>query len=139
MSNFSGFYKLSLEQRLAILKKELSLSDDELILLKNSGSLSLESANTMIENTIGAIHLPLGLAMNFKINGTEKIIPMAIEEPSVIAGASKAAKLCLPDGFTASADPSIMIGQIQLDYNKLRQVMITRELADITTGVEAMA
>ncbi|MEK6981941.1 MAG: hydroxymethylglutaryl-CoA reductase, degradative [Candidatus Micrarchaeota archaeon] len=114
MSNFSGFYKLSLEQRLAILKKELSLSDDELILLKNSGSLSLESANTMIENTIGAIHLPLGLAMNFKINGTEKIIPMAIEEPSVIAGASKAAKLCLPDGFTASADPSIMIGQIQL-------------------------
>ena len=78
MSNSAGFYKLSLEQRLAILKKELSLSDDELAILKNSGSLSLESANTMIENTIGAIHLPLGLAMNFNINEKEVIIPMAI-------------------------------------------------------------
>lgn len=114
MSDFSGFYKLSIDERLALLKKNLGLTDQETALLKNSGSLSLETADKMIENIVGVVHLPVGIATNFRINGIEKVIPMAIEEPSVIAGASKAAKLCLPDGFTASADKSVMIGQIQL-------------------------
>lgn len=114
MGELSGFYKLSLKERLELLKKEYCLDENELALLKNGGSLDVDIANRMIENVVGIIHLPLGLATNFRINGTDFLVPMAIEEASVIAGASKAAKLSLPEGFSASADQSIMTGQIQL-------------------------
>lgn len=110
----SGFYKLSINERLDLLKKIRELTNEELALLKNSGALSLDIADRMIENVVGAMHLPFAIATNFKINNKDMLIPMAIEEPSVVAGACKAAKLCLPEGFTASSDEPIMIGQIQI-------------------------
>lgn len=112
--NISGFYKLSADERLKKIKEIASLTDEEAELLKNSGALKMEAADRMVENVVGAIHLPLGIATNFKINGKEYLVPMAIEEPSVIAAASKAAKLTLPDGFSAEAEEPIMIGQVQL-------------------------
>lgn len=111
---FSGFYKLKLEERLEKVKKAANLTDEEAKALLDSGALELDKADKMVENVIGAVHLPLGIATHFKINGKERLIPMAVEEPSVIAAACRAAKQTLPDGFKADADESIMIGQIQL-------------------------
>lgn len=114
-SELSGFYKLPIKKRLKIVKKFSSLSKDEINVLKKSGSLDLSTANNMIENVIGTMHLPLGIATNFKINGKDYIIPMALEEPSVIAAASNAAKLCRNSGgFQAECDEPIMIGQVQV-------------------------
>ncbi|HSB46969.1 MAG TPA: hydroxymethylglutaryl-CoA reductase, degradative [Candidatus Bilamarchaeum sp.] len=111
---FSGFYKLTSDERLERVKKHAQLTDEEAALLKNSGALAMDRADKMVENVIGAVHLPMGLATNFRINGRELVIPMALEESSVIAAASKAAKQSLPEGFKAEADEPIMIGQIQL-------------------------
>ncbi|MEM2909354.1 MAG: hydroxymethylglutaryl-CoA reductase, degradative [Candidatus Bilamarchaeaceae archaeon] len=110
----SGFHKLSLYERLEKIKKLCNLTEEEADTLKQSGALHMPIADRMIENVIGAMHLPFAVATNFKINGKYVFIPMAIEEPSVVAGACKAAKLCLPEGFRADADDSIMLGQIQL-------------------------
>jgi len=113
-SRISGFYKLSVEERLKIVKDFADLSDEEVSFLKN-GHLELELANRMIENVIGMTELPLGIATNFLINGKDYLIPMAIEEPSVVAAASHAAKLARAGGgfFTSSTEP-IMISQIQV-------------------------
>lgn len=113
-SRISGFYNLSIEERLKIVKEFAGLSDEEANFLKE-GHLPIELANRMIENVIGEMELPFGIATNFKINGRDYLIPMAIEEPSVVAAASYAAKLARPGGgfFTNSTEP-IMIAQIQL-------------------------
>ncbi|MBU0591392.1 hydroxymethylglutaryl-CoA reductase, degradative [Candidatus Micrarchaeota archaeon] len=114
MEELSGFYKLSAEERLKKIKKIANLTDDEAQIISDTGALKLELADRMVENVIGAIHLPLGIATNFVINGKEFLIPMALEEPSVIAAACKAAKQTLPQGFKADADSPVMIGQIQV-------------------------
>ena len=113
-SNFQSFYKLSFEQRLNTVKEFSGLTDDEILTLKN-GSLPIGSAQRMIENVIGVLPLPLGIAVNFLINKKDYLIPMTIEEPSVIAAASNAAKMARAHGGfkTSSTDP-VMIGQIQL-------------------------
>lgn len=114
MTDFSGFYKLSVDERLARLKEHSELSDEEINALKDSGALKLEIADRMIENVVGASHLPLGIATNFVINGKEYVVPMMLEEPSVVAAASNAAKLAKDSGgFSAEADEPVMIGQIQ--------------------------
>ncbi len=113
-SRISGFYKLSLEERLKIVKEFSELSDEEAeFLLK--GHLDMELADRMIENVVGMTELPIGIATNFKINGKDYLIPMAIEEPSVVAAASHAAKLAREGGgfFTSSTEP-IMLSQIQV-------------------------
>ncbi|MCS7364025.1 MAG: hydroxymethylglutaryl-CoA reductase, degradative [archaeon GB-1867-035] len=114
-SRIPGFYKLSVHERLMKVKEFANLSDDEVELLTKTGRLSLELADKMIENVIGTLELPLGIAVNFLINGKDYLIPMAIEEPSVVAAASHAAKLTRAGGgiFTQSTGP-FMIGQIQL-------------------------
>lgn len=112
--DISGFYKLTTAERLKKIKEIAGLSEDDAAVLSNTGALKIEVADRTVENVIGAVHLPLGIATNFKINGKEYLIPMAIEEPSVIAAACKAAKLALPEGFRAGADESIMIGQMQI-------------------------
>src|SRR5881409_3569775 len=113
-SNISSFYKLPLEERLDKLRDFSGLSDEEIELVKN-GKLSLSTAQRMIENVVGVLPIPLGIAVNFLINGRDHLIPMAIEEPSVVAAASHAAKLARPSGgFQASSTDPIMIGQIQL-------------------------
>jgi hydroxymethylglutaryl-CoA reductase len=110
----SGFYKLSPKERLAFVKEFAGLSDQECALLRNTGSLPLDLADRMIENVIGATPVPLGIAVNFQINKRDYLIPMAIEEPSVVAAASYAAKMVREGGgFHTSSTPPIMIGQIQ--------------------------
>jgi hydroxymethylglutaryl-CoA reductase len=113
-SNISGFYKLSPEKRLTIVKKFANLSEEECQLLLNTGSLPLDLADRMIENTIGAIAIPIGIGVNFLINKKDYLIPMATEEPSVVAAASYSAKMVRKGGgFHTSSTSSIMIGQIQ--------------------------
>jgi len=113
-SVISGFYKLSPKERLEFIKKSAGLTDEEAASLQNTGSLPLALADHMIENVIGAIPIPLGIAVNFLINNRDYLIPMAIEEPSVVAAASNAAKMARSGGgFYTSSTPPIMIGQIQ--------------------------
>ena len=114
-SSISGFYKLSPKERLAIVKEFAGLSDKECALLLNTGSLPLEAADRMIENVVGAFPLPLGIGVNFLINNRDYLIPMTIEEPSVVAAASYAAKMARAGGgFHTSSMPPVMIGQIQV-------------------------
>jgi len=115
MNSFSGFYKKTIPERLEILKAERGLTEEEAKVLLDSGALDLETADHMVENVIGVEHLPLGVAPGFLINGKEYIVPMCIEEPSVIAAAAKGAKLAAKSGgFTAEADEPIMTGQVQI-------------------------
>jgi hydroxymethylglutaryl-CoA reductase len=114
-SRIPGFYKLPVEERVKIVKEFAGLTDEEASLLMKAGNLDISVADRMIENVIGTWPLPLGIATNFLINGRDYLIPMAIEEPSVVAAASNAAKMAREGGgfFTSSTDP-IMISQIQL-------------------------
>ncbi len=114
-SKLSGFYKLSPEKRLKIVRELAGLSKEEAELLRKTGALELKQANRMIENVIGTTELPLGVATNFLINNRDYLIPMAIEEPSVVAAASNAAKMARSGGgFFTESTPPIMVGQIQL-------------------------
>lgn len=113
-SDLKGFYKLTPKERLKIVKDFADLTDEEAELLQLTGSLNLDLANRMIENVVGIFPIPLGIGVNFLINGRDYLIPMAIEEPSVVAAASYAAKMArAKDGFHTSSTEQIMIGQIQ--------------------------
>jgi len=114
-SELSGFYKLTLQDRIKTIKEYAGLTDQETDLLRQSGALQLETANRMIENVIGVMPVPMGIAANFLVNDKNRLVPMAIEEPSVVAAASNAARMArVKGGFhTVSTDP-IMIGQIQI-------------------------
>jgi len=113
-SQLPGFYKLSPKQRLQLVKKLANLTDEDVALIQSTGSLDLDLANRIIENVIGAFPVPLGIAVNFLINKRDYLIPMAIEEPSVVAAASYAAKMVREGGgFVATSTEPVMIGQIQ--------------------------
>lgn len=113
-SQFAGFYKLNPKERVQLVKDFAGLTDEEASLLQSTGSLDMDLANRMIENVVGVFPVPLGIAVNFLINKRNYLVPMAIEEPSVVAAASNAAKMVREGGgfFTNSTAP-VMIGQIQ--------------------------
>ena len=114
-SDISGFYKLSLEERQQQLVKLLNLTQEEFELMRTLGYFSPSQIDRLIENVVGSYQLPLGIAFNFKINNKDYIIPMVIEEPSVVAAASKIAKIARKNGgFVSDEVKSIMISQIQL-------------------------
>ena len=114
-SVISGFYKLPSKERLSIVKDFAGLTEEEIKLLENTGSLPMDVANHMVENVIGVFPEPLGVAVNFQVNGKDYLIPMATEEPSVIAAASYAAKMARDGGgFHTSSTTPVMIGQIQV-------------------------
>ena len=114
-SEFSGFHRLSLEERRACLAEAIGLSERELDMLSSDGGLSDEQANRMVENVLGVMSLPLGLCVNLLLDGRECLVPMAVEEPSVVAAASFASKLLRAGGgVTTEVTPPHMIGQIQL-------------------------
>jgi hydroxymethylglutaryl-CoA reductase len=143
-SQLEGFYKLSTEERLKIVKEFANLSDEEMKIIKSTGSLKLDQANRMIENVICTIEIPLGIAVNFLINGRDYLIPMAIEEPSVIAAASNAARMArVKGGFRTSSTEPIMIGQIQLtglkDVSKAKKILSNKEkIIDIANEQDQM-
>ncbi|MFH1127740.1 MAG: hydroxymethylglutaryl-CoA reductase, degradative [archaeon] len=114
-SRISGFYKMSVAERLKIVAEQAGLTDDEVQALSKTGALSLEAADRMIENVVGTTEYPLGIACNFLIDGKEYLVPMALEEPSVVAAASNMAKVArAKGGFFTSATEPVMIGQIQI-------------------------
>jgi hydroxymethylglutaryl-CoA reductase len=114
-SRIEGFYKLSREERLKLIAEQCGLTEDEAELLGDPGSVDMSVLDHMIENVVGAISIPVGIATNFTINGKDYLIPMAIEEPSVVAAASNAAKGARErGGFKAGATDPVMIGQVQL-------------------------
>lgn len=114
-SELPGMYKLPMADRLKEISKIAGLSEEESRTLANTGGLPPEVADRMIENVIGGITIPLGIATNFKVNGKDYLVPMALEEPSVVAGASKAAKIARDKGgFTVTNTGPVMIGQIQV-------------------------
>lgn len=114
-SRLEGFYKKTPEERLRIVKDFADLTDEEVSTISNTGTLSIDQADRMIENVVGTMPLTLGIAVNFLINDRDYLIPMAIEEPSVVAAASNGAKMAREmGGFTTSSTDPVMIGQIQL-------------------------
>ncbi len=113
-SKISGFYKLNPEERLRMVSEFSGLTDEEASCISRTGALSLDAADRMVENLIGVMEVPMGVAVNFLINGRDYLIPMAIEEPSVIAAASNAAKMARESGgFITNSTGPVMIGQIQ--------------------------
>ena len=114
-SRFPGFFQLTPQERAQRVQSFATLSDEELAVLGDESGLSLDRAERMIENVVGVYGLPLGIATNFNINGRDYLVPMAIEEPSVVAGLSYAARLVRQGGgFHTSSDEPLMIGQIQV-------------------------
>jgi hydroxymethylglutaryl-CoA reductase len=114
-SKISGFYKKSPSERLEVVKDFSKLEEDDVKVLGNPGALQIDQVDRMIENVIGTMPMPLGIAVNFLINDKDYLIPMAIEEPSVVAAASNAAKLArIKGGFKTSSDDPVMIAQVQL-------------------------
>jgi hydroxymethylglutaryl-CoA reductase len=115
-SRISGFYNMTLDERLARLGEAIASSlTPESLLPFTTGGLTPEAADHMIENVIGLYSLPLGIALNFQVNGRDVLVPMTLEEPSVVAGASFMAKLARAGGgFTATTTEPLMIGQMQV-------------------------
>ena len=114
-SRLPGFYDLPVSERLARIRSAAGLEEPALKPLTIEGGLTPELADRMIENVVGVYSLPLGIAVNFLVNGREVLVPMAIEEPSVVAGASFMAKLAREGGgFLAETSEPEMIGQIQV-------------------------
>ena len=113
-SRLPGFYKRPLTERLQIVAEWAGLDVAEAAVFNGQG-LTNELADKMIENTLGTFSLPLGIAVNFLINGRDYLIPMAVEEPSVLAAVSNAAKkIRAGGGFHTTATNPVMIGQIQV-------------------------
>ncbi len=114
-SAISGFYKLSPQERLAKVQEFAELTADEAAVLAKTGALPMEVADHMIENVVGGFTVPFGIGVNFQINGKDYLIPMATEEPSVVAAASYAARMARDSGgFHTSSTAPVMIGQIQV-------------------------
>ena len=128
---------------MAIIKESAQLSEEEIETLKKYAALDFEQANRMIENVIGTQQLPLGIATNFRINGKDYLVPMALEEPSVVAAASKAAQIARDSGgFEAKATEPLMIGQIQVvgikkpEEAKKRVLKAKKELMEKANSVD---
>jgi hydroxymethylglutaryl-CoA reductase len=138
-SSISKFFEKSRKERLNTIATFANLSKDELDILENTnGGISFDKADKMIENAIGTFSLPLGVATNFKINNKDYVVPMVIEEPSVIAAASKGAKIArIKGGFEVTADESYSIGQIQIldvDAN-----LAIKKIQDFTSKILELA
>ncbi|HLF25569.1 MAG TPA: hydroxymethylglutaryl-CoA reductase, degradative [Anaerolineae bacterium] len=114
-SRLPGFYNLPLTQRLQTVAEQAGLTSEEAASLSGASGLTPDAADHMIENVLGVYGLPLGIATNFRVNRRDVLVPMVIEEPSVVAGASLAARLAREGGgFTTSSDEPIMIAQVQV-------------------------
>ena len=114
-SSIPNFYKKTRKERINAIVSFCGLSRQEIKILESQGGITFDEADKMVENAIGTVSFPLGIATSFRINGKDYLVPMVIEEPSVIAAASKAAKIAKKHGgFTMQADESYSIGQIQV-------------------------
>lgn len=140
-SSIPKFFEKNRKEKLEIVKNFSNLTETEIEIIKNSGGgISFEQADTMVENAIGVFSLPLGIATNFRVNQKDYLVPMVIEESSVIAAASNAAKIAkIQGGFSAKADESFSIGQIQVvdtdTKSSIQKIMqSSQELLDIANS-----
>ncbi|MCL5881905.1 MAG: hydroxymethylglutaryl-CoA reductase, degradative [Candidatus Thermoplasmatota archaeon] len=127
-SEISGFYKLTPEERAQVVARFAGLNEFDIEEISKTGSLPLDLADKLIENVISTVELPVGIAVNFLINGRDYLIPMAIEEASVVAACSNAAKIARASGgFQSTSSDPVMIGQVQLmgcgDFEKVREAI----------------
>ena len=114
-SRLKGFYKLTVDERRQLIAQSSNLSPEQITALANNGELDDNAADRMIENVIGTMSLPVGIATNFIIDKKQYVIPFCLEESSVVAAASNMAKRChAHGGFTSTNDGPMMIAQIQL-------------------------
>lgn len=124
-SRFPGFYKVTVQERRALVGDATGCDPTDLERALEGGGIEAETADKFVENVLGTYGLPYGVALNVRVNGKDHVVPMVIEEPSVVAAASNAAKMVREGGgFTAEADPPVMIAQIQI-----------RDVADAQAGV----
>ena len=129
-SDISGFYKLSMEERQKLLSSLADLDEAEMKIIKELGYFTQTQIDTLIENVVGSFQLPFGLALNFKINDKDYIIPMVIEEPSVVAAASNAARMArIHGGFHSEEVNPIMISQIQI--TQLKDVEVAKKILQV--------
>lgn len=136
------FYQMSRAERLEWLRSQSALSLEDMTAWSPEGGLSVERADHMIENAVGVFGLPLGIAQNFVINGRKVLVPMAVEEPSVLAGVSFMAKLAQAGGgFRTWANPPEMIAQIQLldlkDLDAAAELILARK-AELLAGLAGL-
>ena len=140
-SRIPGFYNLTLEERLAALADNAHRTPEDLFPFRDGG-LSLEAASHMIENVVGLYNLPIGIGLNFRVNGRDVLVPFVIEEPSVVAGASFMAKLArTAGGFQATASAPEMIGQMQivgLDDAASARLKIYEHKAELLTEADTI-
>jgi hydroxymethylglutaryl-CoA reductase len=125
-SRLPGFYKASIAERRRLLAEAAGLPEETFAAV-DPAALELVVADGMIENVIGTYALPFAVAVNFTVDGSDVVIPMAVEEPSIVAAASNAARMARPAGFTTKVSPPVMIGQIQITH-----------IADVDAGVTAV-
>ncbi len=140
-SEISGFYKLTPQERAMMVARFADLNESDISEISKTGALNLELADKLIENVISTIELPVGIAVNFRINGKDYLIPMAIEEASVVAACSNAAKIARASGgFQSTSSDPVMIGQVQLtgckDFEKVNaHIMAHRgEIIDLANS-----
>jgi len=117
-SRIPRFYKMSIDERVRAAHEKGLLSDGDFdSLVSGEATLGLNAADKMIENVIGVMGLPIGLGLNFLINSKEYVVPLVVEEPSIVAALSATAKLARSSGgFTTTSTDPILIGQIQVLY-----------------------
>ncbi|HWL84686.1 MAG TPA: hydroxymethylglutaryl-CoA reductase, degradative [Polyangiaceae bacterium] len=114
-SRLPGFYKVTVLERRALVADVTGTEIDEIARALEGGGLEAETADKFVENVLGTYALPFGVALNVRVNGKDYVVPMVVEEPSVVAAASNAAKMIRSGGgFTAEVDPPLMISQVQL-------------------------
>ena len=132
-SRLPGFYKMSIDERLALIRERELISEDEWQMLRGSEQvLSNIQADNMVENVIGVFGLPMGLGLNFLVNGQDYVVPLVVEEPSIVAALSSAAKTMLAGGgFTVETDRPMLIGQVQIvdvpHPSKARKVLLEHQ------------
>ncbi|QDG52615.1 hydroxymethylglutaryl-CoA reductase, degradative [Persicimonas caeni] len=143
-SRISGFYRMSMDERLeCLLDHGIIDEEDASILRERDGGLDRETANKMVENCVGVFELPLGLGLNFTINGNDYVVPMAVEEPSVIAAVSHCAKIVRQSGgFESECKSNVMIGQVQVvgctDFEAAQEAILAHrsELVELANSFE---
>src|SRR5262245_48216721 len=118
-SQLPGFYKVTVDERRNLISEATGVATDVMARALDGGGLSAETADKFVENVIGTYGLPYGVTLNVRVNGQDHVVPMVVEEPSVVAAASNAAKMVRAGGgFHVDVDPPVMISQVQLIRGK---------------------
>ena len=132
-SRIPNFFKLSIPARIDALRERTALTTEDLLALETgSHTLERQTADKMIENVVGVLGLPLGVGLNFLVDGRDVIVPLSVEEPSIVAGLSGAARTArLSGGFHTEVTAPVLIGQVQVvgvaDVKGAKQALLDRK------------